>query len=230
MRPQSTAWMHKKGVEALQRRDFETYRQIEQWLSLPPCGNDHESLSDRFHYHLREANLFRKEHNLFYVETEDKKSDIPPLPYAVYLDSLRSGYNVGNIVRTTEALRFGTLYFSPDTPPLENKKVKDASMGSDRFVTAHTIAHLDELPRPLIALETIPQAIPYTQFDFPESGTLLLGNEEYGLSRASLEAADHYISIPLFGNKNSLNVANAYAIVASHITTHMRQTTPSKYN
>jgi len=217
MRPNDLSWMHKKGAEAIEKGKLDSYREIEGWLSLPPCSFDKESLSDRFHFHLREAGLFRKEHNLLFVEKGDSESDTPFLPYGVYLDSLRSGYNVGNIVRTTEALRFGTLFFSSDTPPLSNKKVKDAAMGADSHVHVEVITDLSSLPRPLIAVETVENAIPYTEFDFPTSGTLLLGNEEYGLSQESLEAADFYVSIPLCGRKNSLNVANAFAILASHI-------------
>lgn len=190
----------------------------ERALDLPPCEDTYEALANRFHYHLKMAGLSRKEHNFYYITSQDTPSSIPFGPYHVYLDSLRSGFNVGNILRTTEALRFGTIHFSPTTPYIDNKKVKDAAMGCERLVPTTQNATLASLPRPLIAIETSPDAVPYNEFEFPQEATLLLGNEEYGLSSASLSAADHLVSIPLIGQKNSLNVANAFAIIASHIT------------
>lgn len=224
MKPTSEQWMHKKAAEALERRDMLAYREVEQWLSLSPVEEDHESLADRFHLHLKAAHLARKEHNLLHITKHDTPSNTPYLPYVIYLDSLRSGFNVGNIVRTTESFRLGKLAFSSDTPPLTNKKVKDAAMGTDVHVHSVITDDLSILPRPLIAIETSSDAIPYTEYSFPEAATLLLGNEEYGLSKHSLEQADVVVSIPLHGWKNSLNVGNAFAILAAHISHTVRST------
>lgn len=67
-------------------------------------------------------------------------------------------------------------------------------------------------------METAAEAIPITDFEFPETFTLVIGNEEYGCSDAILAQADYVIKIPLRGRKNSLNVANAFAIAAAEIS------------
>ena len=54
-------------------------------------------------------------------------------------------------------------------------------------------------------------------FTFPEKFTLILGNEEYGLSDEWLNQCDQIVTIPMWGFKNSLNVASAYAIAAYEI-------------
>ena len=90
-------------------------------------------------------------------------------------------------------------------------------MGTSTEVPTTKNASLKNLPRPLIALETAPLAPSIYDFSFPPTFTLLLGNEEYGLSRESLDQADQLVQIPLQGSKNSLNVACAYAIVAAEI-------------
>ena len=210
-------WQHKKAVEALEKWDLLAYRAIEKALELPPIDSEHEALSHRFHYHLKEAGLSRKEHNFLYVTTEDKPSAVPHLPYAIYLDNLRSGFNVGSIIRTVEALRLGMVCFSKSTPFIDNKKVQDAAMGTIPYVECKQIADLKDLPRPFIAIETVESATPIKEFTFPKSGTILLGNEEYGLSQDVLAQADYIVSIPLVGMKNSLNVANAFAMVAAHL-------------
>jgi tRNA G18 (ribose-2'-O)-methylase SpoU len=53
----------------------------------------------------------------------------------------------------------------------------------------------------------------------------MLGNEEYGLSQEALSARDDMVCIPLYGYKNSLNVASAFAIAAGCISHRLRALT-----
>ena len=52
---------------------------------------------------------------------------------------------------------------------------------------------------------------------FPEKFTLILGNEEKGISQAALKEADVFLTIPLTGEQKSLNVASAFAMAAFQI-------------
>ena len=214
---------HRFAADALRRvweggGDIASYRQLEEWLELKPLANAHKLLSDRYHFHLLKADLSLKEHNLLpKIHTGDAPSDEPFLPIAIYLDNLRSAHNVGAILRTTEAFRLGSVYFSPDSPNSSNPKVQKTSKQTFDLVPNFQVSSFDALPRPFIALETVPNAPSIFDFDFPLSFTLLLGNEEYGLSDASLKVADHTVQIPLPGSKNSLNVASAFAIAAAVI-------------
>ena len=139
------------------------------------------------------------------------------MPAAIYLDNVRSAYNVGSILRTAEALRIGAVYFSEKTPFIDNEKVQRTAMGAAEIVPVHRGIPLSSLPRPLIALDTSDEATPVSEFLFPSAFTLILGNEEYGISDEALMLADHLIEIPLLGAKNSLNVACAFAIAAAAI-------------
>ena len=177
-----------------------------------------QTIADRYHYHLQQAGFGQKEHHLLpKVRTGDKTSAQPSLPIAIYLDQIRSAHNVGSIIRTVEAFSLGTLYFSASTPFITHKQVQDTAMGSAAWVSCHRNIPLDSLPKPLIALETSEEAASLYDFIFPSTFTLVLGNEEYGCSEETLKAADIILEIPLRGRKNSLNVANAFAIVASEI-------------
>lgn len=213
---------HRLAAEELRRAylgaPLTTYRLLEEWLHLAPVQEATKHHADRYHFHLALADLTHKEHNLLPpIHTGDAPSSEPFLPIAIYLDNLRSAHNVGAILRTTEAFRLGTVYFSPATPSLTNPKVQKTSKGTHTIVPTYSNATLDALPRPLIALETAPSSPSLFAFDFPPSFSLLLGNEEYGLSDASLAAADACVHIPLPGAKNSLNVAAAFAIAAATI-------------
>ena len=90
-------------------------------------------------------------------------------------------------------------------------------MGTLDQVPYQVLEHLNALKRPRIALETCEEALSLYDFSFLTSFALLLGNEEYGLSYAALQAADVILKIPLHGSKNSLNIACAFALVAGEI-------------
>lgn len=195
------------------------YHNFSLWLKLPSLDIQNlKQLADRYHWHLFKANLSLKEHNFLpSIRTGDRISDTPFLPIAIYLDQMRSAYNVGSILRTTEAFRLGRVYFSSSTPFQDHPKVYKASMGSSDIVPCFQEFTLEDLPRPWIVLETSDEAPMYHSYPFPESFTLILGNEEYGVSDAMIEKADQILQIPMFGAKNSLNVACAFSIVASEI-------------
>jgi len=213
--------------ESFETQNFEPYRTLEAWMGLPPLNSDHESISNRFHSHLQKAGTGIKEHQML-IKKADTKSDVPYRNIAIVLDNLRSAHNVGSIIRTTEAFRLGTLYIHGHTPNALHAKVEKSAMGAE--VPTQKFVNFDKLPRPIIALETVPGATHINEFVFPESFTLLVGNEEYGISENLLDEADHIVTIPLRGSKNSLNVSNAFAIAANQIScsAHFEQHTHLK--
>jgi len=229
----SERYRHKKAAQLLQAYQenreehlLTQYRRIEGWMGFAPLDpTDFSAFSDRYHHHLTKAGLSWKEHHLLsspFLRT-DQASTAPFLPVAIYLDNLRSAFNVGSILRTVEAFRLGKVYFSQTTPFIDNPKVQKTSMFTYDKVPCIQVTDLLELPRPLIALETDPEAPSLFDFAFPPAFTLLLGNEEYGLSKEALAQRDHLLQIPLFGFKNSLNVASAFAIAAGVVSHQLRK-------
>lgn len=207
---------HNKCALALSKNDLITYALWQNWMQLEPLENTPEAISNRYHFHMSQAGKSLKEHNLL-VEQGDREFAEEPWQVNIYLDHIRSAHNVGSIVRTCEALSLGTLYFSPQTPFIDHPQVQKRAMGCSAFVKAISCEQIDRLPKPLIALETTRNATSLYDFIFPEIFTLAVGNEEYGLSTEILDKADAFVRIPLRGRKNSLNVANAFAIAASEI-------------
>lgn len=199
-----------------------SYEAYAGWMGLSLLDlSSRSDLADRYHEHLRSAGVAAHE-GCFLPSHFDKPSAEPLWPIHIYLDQLRSAHNVGSILRTVEGFSLGTVYFSKSTPWIDQKKVQDASCGACTLVKCIKVecireVSLKDLPAPLIALETAEGSSPYHHFDFPESFTLAIGNEEYGCSKETLRAAQKVIHIPMRGRKNSLNVANAFAIVAAEI-------------
>lgn len=202
------------------------YNEIQDWTASPPLlVVNPKNIADRFHEHLNIAELSLREHNLLPSITRmDKESASTPWPIAIYLDNIRSAYNVGSILRTVEGFSLGSVYFSEKTPFIDHKQVNDAAMGASQWVACEKVESLSKLPRPFVLLETSPDALPMHDFIFPDTFTLIVGNEEYGCSETVLSQADYLITIPMRGHKNSLNVANAFAMAAHEIT---RQRTKS---
>ncbi|QLH35349.1 MAG: TrmH family RNA methyltransferase [Parachlamydiaceae bacterium] len=195
------------------------YQQLQQWMDLKyRLNSDLKQISDRYHYHLKLAKQTHQEHGLLpNIRQGDREKSDDIWPIAIYLDHLRSAHNVGSIVRTVEAFALGSIYFSDQTPFIDHKQVQDASMGTFKSVKCYQDIPPVQLPKPLIALETSRDAVALNEFIFPSSFTLALGNEEYGCSDEVLRLADYVVEIPLRGRKNSLNVANAFAIAANEI-------------
>jgi len=187
-------------------------------MNLPPLPLHGEAMSDRYHYHLKIACIHIKEDKFLpHVRHLDKLSNEPFLNIDIYLDRLRSAHNIGSIIRTAEAFRLGEIHFSEQTPYIDHKKIKSSAMGTESLVPCHLKTPLNQLKRPLIAIETTKDATSIYDHTFSENCTLLLGNEEYGLSHHALSQADLILEIPLVGSKNSLNVSCAFAILASKI-------------
>ncbi len=197
-----------------------TYNKLSKWLNLDFFETlDLKDISDRYHFHLKNASINLKEHNLLpTLRTLDgNRKEKPFLKNAIYLDGLRSAFNVGNIIRTIEALRLGSIYFDEKTPFIDNEKVQKTSMSSYQLTNCIKDFKLSDLPRPFIGLDTSDSSTSIYEFIFPKVFTLVLGNEEYGISKKMLKELDYLIEIPMHGFKNSINVASAFAICASFI-------------
>ena len=223
---------HKKCAEILKNlitsfdpELFSHLLELEGYIGIHlTLSNSLETLSNAYHQHLQAAHWNIKEYQLLFgVKTQDRETPLrEPYPIDIYLDQLRSAHNVGSIIRTCEAFQLGSLYFSKDTPFIDNPKVIKTAMGTVQGVKSQVLGHFNELKRPIIALETSTKATSLFEFEFPPSFTLILGNEELGLSSQSLSEADHFLEIPLAGMKNSLNVASAFSITAAFIENQFR--------
>ena len=198
---------------------FEYYNQFLYWMKIDPFNDTNlKKISDRYHWHLEKGKINLKEHNLLpSLRTGDREAKINFSENAIFLDNIRSAYNVGSILRTTEALRLGKVYFSKKTPFTDNEKVIKTAMGTAPIVPCEIKNDLSGLPQPIIALDTSESSINILDFIFPENFTLILGNEEYGISDEILKQATYIVEIPMLGCKNSINVACAFAIAAAQI-------------
>ena len=143
------------------------------------------------------------------------RSGVRVLPCTVYLDDIRSPFNVGSIFRTAEAFGAARILLSPRTPLPSHPRAKRTALGASSVVPWE-VAEVASLrgARDIFALEL--GGTPLEEFHFPRDGIVLIGSEELGVSPEALSLADRSrgrVSIPLAGAKRSLNVSVAFGIL-----------------
>jgi TrmH family RNA methyltransferase len=142
----------------------------------------------------------------------------------VYLEDIRSPFNVGSMFRAAESFGAEKIWLSPLCADPRHKRAERTAMGcvdvlpwerfsSDPFAESKNTEALPFSAGPFFALET--GGIPLKDFPFPSRGIMIAGSEELGVNPRSLAAADASlgrVSIPTYGTKGSLNVSVAFGI------------------
>ncbi len=138
------------------------------------------------------------------------------LPMHLFLEDLRSPFNVGSILRTAEALGVSSVFVSPRCARPDHRRAARSAMGAAESVTWQ-VADLADAAQGKTVFAVEGGGISVGEYTFPQQGGLaLLGSEELGLSPEALEAADRSggrVTVPLPGAKGSLNVGVACGIV-----------------
>lgn len=135
----------------------------------------------------------------------------------LYLEDIRSPFNVGSIFRTAAAFRVEEILLSPDCASPEHPRAVRTAMGAISAVPwkVMSLSQISETYNDeLFALET--GGIDIASFRFPRAGTVALGNEELGISpqtRKAVAQSGGICSIDLPGVKSSLNVSVAFGIL-----------------
>jgi TrmH family RNA methyltransferase len=135
----------------------------------------------------------------------------------IFLEDIRSPFNIGSLFRTAESFGVEKLLLSPLAADPLHQRTKRTAMGCIDIVPWErmSLESLGALSRqtPVFALET--GGVAAHKFVFPTSGVMIVGSEELGVSPGALAMADAShgrVSIPTYGAKGSLNVSSAFAI------------------
>ncbi|MCD4720296.1 MAG: RNA methyltransferase [Desulfobacula sp.] len=210
------------------------YNEILNWTGMnpfiqPESNNTRlwiETISDQIHfYRSATGNTFRDYDLLEKIQTNDLSFSCHQIDFHchVALDGLRSLFNVGSIFRTCEAAGFKSIILG-NTLGKEHPGVRKTAMGAHKWVEqekaadlAQTLLEKKEKGFQIIGVETIEGARPFYDISWKKKTIVVFGNEEYGISSHVMETCDKFIHIPMFGKKNSINVANAVSVICFHI-------------
>lgn len=138
--------------------------------------------------------------------------------FTIVLDGVQDPGNMGTILRLADWFGVKQIVCSRDTVDCYNSKVIQSSMGAIYRIPVHytdLASYLKNSPQQKYG--AMLNGTNYKSIDYPENGILIMGNEGKGV-RPEIEALiDVPVTIPRFGEAESLNVATATAILLAEI-------------
>lgn len=144
-------------------------------------------------------------------------------PLIAVLDNVRSAFNVGSVLRTADCAGIAEVVTVGYTPVASHFKVKKTALGAEESVRS---THYDSLETAIqelrkryegvaiYALEYSEQSKSLWETELAEQPTaFIFGNEIDGVQLdITRRNKIQELHIPMFGMKESLNIANASAI------------------
>jgi TrmH family RNA methyltransferase len=136
----------------------------------------------------------------------------------VALTAVRDPGNAGSVIRVADAAGADGVIMSSDSVDLFNPKVVRSSVGSLFHLPiaigqnlAETISTARSNGMQVLAADTGGVSL-YGGVDLTKPTLWIFGNEAWGIPKEVLELVDHVVSIPIYGQAESLNLATASAL------------------
>jgi TrmH family RNA methyltransferase len=139
--------------------------------------------------------------------------------FVLVLDDIRDPGNLGTIIRTADWYGIFKVIASQETADFYNPKVISATMGS----FTRTQIYYTDLSEFLEKVEGQPVYGAFLdgqnihQMKFNKGGLVVIGNESRGISESVEKLVTDKITIPRFGESESLNAAIATAVILDNI-------------
>ncbi len=139
-------------------------------------------------------------------------------------NNVRSLWNVGSFFRTCDAFNVEKLYLTGYTGQPPRKEITKTALGAEETLpwehAEDPLTIIKELKSDgwsIVALEIMNRAVPITEFKASDRICLIVGHELSGVPTEILSLCDAVTFIPMFGQKESLNVAVAAGIALHHL-------------
>ena len=144
---------------------------------------------------------------------------------AVLLDNIRSGWNVGSILRSADGFGFSHVYVCGITPTPDNEAVTKTSLGAEHSVQwsyhRDAVRLVKELKAEGWSAYGLEEDLRAREIRHSDSikhngpgAVLIVGNEVTGIDPDLLDLCESIFYIPMRGEKKSFNVAIAFGIAA----------------
>ena len=135
------------------------------------------------------------------------------------LDDIRDPGNMGSIIRIADWFNIENIICSPSCVDYLNPKVIQSSMGSIGRVNIYyeDIAPLLQRNSSIQSFAAALNGKDISTITKIKEGLIIIGNESRGITREIMNLANEKITIPKYGNAESLNAAVATGIILSHL-------------
>lgn len=157
---------------------------------------------------------------------------------ALIVHDIRSSHNVGSLLRTAEGLGVEKVYLTGYTPyparasdtrlphlaAKQTRQIAKTALGAEKlaFWEHHqdintVLNNLTDRGYIITGLEQDQRSIPLPDYNAPQKIALLLGSEVDGIDPKLRKICSDLVEIPMFGSKESFNVAQAAAMTLYHL-------------
>ena len=150
------------------------------------------------------------------------ETDLKTNPILLILDGVEDPHNLGALLRTGECAGVAGVILPRRRSAQLTETVSRVSMGAIETIKvarvgnlAQTLDRLQDAGFWIAAADMSGKNFWQVKWDFPVA--LILGGEGSGVSRLLKEKSDYIVSIPTFGEINSLNVSVAGAVLLYEI-------------
>ncbi len=135
------------------------------------------------------------------------------------LDDISDPGNLGTIIRIADWFAIENIICSENCVDCYNPKVVQSTMGSLGRVNLfyEDLFSFISSNKTISVYATTLSGQPLSEFKDLFEGFILIGNESKGINEKLLESSTKEITIPRFGNAESLNAAVATGIILSHL-------------
>lgn len=150
-----------------------------------------------------------------------KPKSAPKAPvqgFCLVLDDIRDPGNLGTIIRTADWYGIKNIVASQETTDFYNPKVINATMGSFlriNFSYVSLTEFLSQSKAPVYGAFLKGENV--HDIKFPQDGLIVIGNESRGISPEVEKWVKFPITIPRFGQAESLNASTATAIILDNL-------------
>jgi TrmH family RNA methyltransferase len=144
--------------------------------------------------------------------------NLPERPLIVVAEAIEKPGNLGSIIRSADAVAVDAVLVCDRCTDLWNPNVVRASIGTVFSLPVVEVSTDEALAwlkaRGIQVLAATPHAEKaYAEADMASGTAIVVGAEQYGLSNRWMNEADVQVRIPMLGQVDSLNVANATTIL-----------------
>lgn len=147
--------------------------------------------------------------------------------FTVAVEDVFQMHNSSAIVRSCDIFGVQNAHFIEKN---FGKKIdRNIAMGAQKWVTIHRYTSTEECLHKLrgegyqiVATTPHHKASPIEEFDITKKSAFFFGTERTGLSEQVLKNADTFLTIPMVGFTESLNISVSVAIILQSLTQRLR--------
>ncbi len=148
-------------------------------------------------------------------------------PITLVCDRVHAPANIGSLFRIADSFGVEKIYFCGENTTIISKRMQRTARSTHEVIpykqserTINIVKELQSKGYTVLALEITNHSIPVSKYKITnqEKIAIVIGEENFGVSKDVLEIVKQSLHINMYGNNSSMNVATATGIALYEIT------------